>query len=65
MATIGGLTIGVLENTRYLFCSMVILSLSIGLSYWYKSKFVVAIEWIFAFFLNKRGTRLIYRENLY
>ena len=42
----------------WLFWSLIHLVYLIG----YKSKFVVAIEWIFAFFFNKRGTRLIYRE---
>ena len=28
----------------------------------YRSKILVAIEWIFAYFFNKRGTRLIYRD---
>ena len=66
MATIGGFkAIGVVGKyeisgfVAWLFWSLIHLIYLIG----YKSKFVVAIEWIFAFFLNKRGTRLIYREN--
>ena len=43
----------------WLFWSLIHLIYLIG----YKSKIVVVIEWIFAFFLNKRGTRLIYRDN--
>ena len=66
MATIGGFkAIGVVGRFEisgfiaWLFWSLIHLIYLIG----YKSKFVVAIEWIFAFFFNKRGTRLIYRDN--
>ena len=66
MATIGGFkAIGVVGKYEisgfiaWLFWSLIHLVYLIG----YKSKFVVAIEWIFAFFFNKRGTRLIYRDN--
>jgi len=66
MATIGGFTaIGVVGKIEisgfvaWLFWSLIHLVYLIG----YKSKFVVVIEWIFAFFFNKRGTRLIYRNN--
>ena len=66
MATIGGFkAIGVVGKyeisgfVAWLFWSLIHLVYLIG----YKSKIVVVIEWIFAFFLNKRGTRLIYREN--
>ena len=66
MATIGGFkAIGVVGKFEisgfiaWLFWSLIHLVYLIG----YKSKFVVAIEWIFAFFFNKRGTRLIYRNN--
>ena len=67
MATIGGFkAIGVIGNVKisgllaWLFWSLIHLVYLIG----YKSKLIVLIEWIFAFFLNKRGTRLIYRENI-
>ena len=66
MATIGGFkAIGVVGKYEisgfiaWLFWSLIHLVYLIG----YKSKFVVAIEWIIAFFFNKRGTRLIYRDN--
>ena len=66
MATIGGFkAIGVVGKFEisgfiaWLFWSLIHLVYLIG----YKSKLVVAIEWIFAFFFNKRGTRLIYRNN--
>lgn len=66
MATIGGFkAIGVVGKFEisgfiaWLFWSLIHLVYLIG----YKSKFVVAIEWVFAFFFNKRGTRLIYRNN--
>lgn len=66
MATIGGFKaigiVGKFEISGFLawsFWSLIHLVYLIG----YKSKFVVAIEWIFAFFFNKRGTRLIYRNN--
>ncbi len=66
MATIGGFkAIGVVGRYEisgfiaWLFWSLIHLIYLIG----YKSKIVVVIEWIFAFFLNKRGTRLIYRDN--
>ena len=66
MATIGGFkAIGVVGKFEisgfiaWLFWSLIHLVYLIG----FKSKFVVAIEWIFAFFFNKRGTRLIYRNN--
>ena len=65
MATIGRFkAIGVIGNfemagfTAWLFWSLIHLIYLIG----YRSKILVAIEWIFAYFLNKRGTRLIYRE---
>jgi NADH dehydrogenase len=65
MATIGGFkAIGVVGKFEisgfiaWLFWSLIHLIYLIG----YKSKFLVAVEWIFAFFLNKRGTRLIYRN---
>ena len=65
MATIGGFkAIGVVGKYEisgfiaWLFWSLIHLIYLIG----YKSKFLVAVEWIFAFFLNKRGTRLIYRN---
>jgi NADH dehydrogenase len=67
MATIGGFkAIGVIGKLKisgllaWLFWSLIHLVYLIG----YKSKFIVVIEWIFAYFLNKRGTRLIYRENI-
>ena len=67
MATIGGFkAIGVIGKMKisgllaWLFWSLIHLVYLIG----YKSKFIVLIEWIFAYFLNKRGTRLIYRENI-
>ena len=67
MATIGGFkAIGVIGNLQvsgllaWLFWSLIHLVYLIG----YKSKLIVVIEWIFAYFLNKRGTRLIYRENI-
>ena len=66
MATIGGFkAIGVVGKIEisgfvaWLFWSLIHLVYLIG----YKSKFVVVIEWIFAFFFNKRGTRLIFRNN--
>ncbi len=66
MATIGGFkAVGVIGKFEisgfiaWLFWSLIHLVYLIG----YKSKFVVAIEWIFAFFFNKRGTRLIYRNS--
>ena len=67
MATIGGFkAIGIIGKVKisgliaWLFWSLIHLVYLIG----YKSKFIVLIEWIFAYFLNKRGTRLIYRENI-
>ena len=67
MATIGGFkAIGVIGKLKisgllaWLFWSLIHLVYLIG----YKSKLIVLIEWIFAYFLNKRGTRLIYRENI-
>ena len=66
MATIGGFkAIGVVGKFEisgfiaWLFWSLIHLVYLIG----YKSKFVVAIEWIFAFFFKKRGIRLIYRDS--
>jgi NADH dehydrogenase len=65
MATIGGFkAIGVVGKFEisgfiaWLFWSLIHLIYLIG----YKSTILVAVEWIFAFFLNKRGTRLIYRN---
>ena len=65
MATIGRFkAIGVIGNfelagfTAWLFWSLIHLVYLIG----YRSKILVAIEWIFAYFFNKRGTRLIYRD---
>ena len=65
MATIGRFkAIGVVGKfemagfTAWLFWSLIHLIYLIG----YRSKILVAIEWIFAYFLNKRGTRLIYRD---
>ena len=65
MATIGRFkAIGVVGNfelagfTAWLFWSLIHLVYLIG----YRSKILVAIEWIFAYFFNKRGTRLIYRD---
>ena len=65
MATIGRFkAVGVLGNfemagfTAWIFWSLIHLIYLIG----YRSKILVAIEWIFAYFLNKRGTRLIYRD---
>ena len=65
MATIGRFKgIGVVGNfelagfTAWLFWSLIHLVYLIG----YRSKILVAIEWIFAYFFNKRGTRLIYRD---
>ena len=62
MATIGRFkAIGVVGNfelagfTAWLFWSLIHLVYLIG----YRSKILVAIEWIFAYFFNKRGTRLI------
>ena len=67
MATIGGFkAIGVIGKLQvsgllaWLIWSLIHLVYLIG----YKSKIIVVIEWIFAYFLNKRGTRLIYRENI-
>ena len=67
MATIGGFkAIGVIGKIQvsgllaWLTWSLVHLVYLIG----YKSKFIVLIEWDFAYFLNKRGTRIIYRENI-
>jgi NADH dehydrogenase len=67
MATIGGFkAIGVIGKLKisgllaWFFWSLIHLVYLIG----YKSKFIVLIEWIFAYFLNKRGTRLIYRNNI-
>ena len=67
MATIGGFkAIGVIGKLQvsgllaWLIWSIIHLVYLIG----YKSKLVVVIEWIFAYFLNKRGTRLIYRKNI-
>jgi len=67
MATVGGFrAIGVIGKFQisgilaWLFWSLIHLVYLIG----YKSKFIVLIEWVFAYFLNKRGTRLIYRENI-
>ena len=67
MATIGGFkAIGVIGKLKisgllaWLFWSLIHLVYLIG----YKSKLIVLIEWIFAYFLNKRGTRLIYREHI-
>jgi len=65
MATIGRFkAIGVVGSfelagfTAWLFWSLIHLVYLIG----YRSKILVAIEWIFAYFFNKRGTRLIYRD---
>ena len=65
MATIGRFkAIGVVGNFEmagffaWLFWSLIHLIYLIG----YRSKILVSIEWVFAYFLNKRGTRLIYRE---
>ena len=65
MATIGRFkAIGVVGNfelagfTAWLFWSLIHLVYLNG----YRSKILVAIEWIFAYFFNKRGTRLIYRD---
>ena len=65
MATIGRFkAIGDVGNfelagfTAWLFWSLIHLVYLIG----YRSKILVAIEWIFAYFFNKRGTRLIYRD---
>ena len=67
MATVGGFrAIGVIGKFQisgilaWLFWSLIHLVYLIG----YKSKFIVLIEWVFAYFLNKRGTRLIYRKNI-
>ena len=67
MATIGGFkAIGVIGKIQvsgllaWLTWSLVHLVYLIG----YKSKFIVLIEWVFAYFLNKRGTRIIYRKNI-
>ena len=67
MATIGGFkAIGVIGKIQisgllaWLFWSLIHLVYLIG----YKSKLIVIIEWLFAYFLNKRGTRLIYRESI-
>ena len=67
MATIGGFkAIGVIGKIQvsgllaWLTWSLVHLVYLIG----YKSKFIVLIEWVFAYFLNRRGTRIIYRENI-
>ena len=67
MATVGGFkAIGVIGKLQvsgllaWLIWSLVHLVYLIG----YKSKLIVVIEWIFAYFLNKRGTRLIYRKNI-
>ncbi len=67
MATVGGFkAIGVIGKFQisgllaWLFWSLIHLVYLIG----YKSKFIVLIEWVFAYFLNKRGTRLIYRNNI-
>ena len=67
MATIGGFkAIGVIGKIQvsgllaWLTWSLVHLVYLIG----YKSKVIVIIEWVFAYFLNKRGTRIIYRKNI-
>jgi len=67
MATVGGFkAIGVIGKLQisgllaWLFWSLIHLVYLIG----YKSKFIVLIEWVFAYFFNKRGTRLIYRNNV-
>lgn len=67
MATIGGFkAIGVIGKIQvsgllaWLTWSLVHLVYLIG----YKSKVIVLIEWVFAYFLNKRGTRIIYRKNI-
>ena len=67
MATVGGFkAIGVIGKLQvsgllaWLIWSLVHLVYLIG----YKSKLIVVIEWVFAYFLNKRGTRLIYRKNI-
>ena len=65
MATIGRFkAIGVVGKfemagfVAWMFWSLIHLIYLIG----YRSKILVAIEWVFAYFLNKRGTRLIYRD---
>ena len=65
MATIGRFkAVGVVGKfemagfVAWMFWSLIHLIYLIG----YRSKILVAIEWIFAYFLNKRGTRLIYRD---
>tara|TARA_B000000475_G_scaffold30576_1_gene23233 strand:+ start:287 stop:1531 length:1245 start_codon:yes stop_codon:yes gene_type:complete len=65
MATVGKFkAVGVVGNLEitgliaWLFWSLIHLIYLIG----YRSKIVVAIEWIYAYFFNKRGTRLIYRD---
>ena len=65
MATVGKFkAVGVVGNLEitgliaWLFWSLIHLVYLIG----YRSKIVVAIEWIYAYFFNKRGTRLIYRD---
>jgi len=65
MATIGRFkAVGVVGKfemagfVAWVFWSLIHLIYLIG----YRSKILVAIEWIFAYFLNKRGTRLIYRD---
>ena len=67
MATVGGFkAIGVIGKIQvsgllaWLTWSLVHLVYLIG----YKSKVIVLIEWVFAYFLNKRGTRIIYRKNI-
>ena len=65
MATVGRFkAVGVIGNLEitgliaWLFWSLIHLVYLIG----YRSKIVVAIEWTYAYFFNKRGTRLIYRD---
>ena len=65
MATIGRFkAVGVVGKfemagfVAWMFWSLIHLIYLIG----YRSKILVVIEWIFAYFLNKRGTRLIYRD---
>ena len=65
MATVGKFkAVGVVGNLEitgliaWLFWSLIHIVYLIG----YRTKIVVAIQWTYAYFFNKRGTRLIYRD---
>jgi NADH dehydrogenase len=65
MATVGKFkAVGVVGNLEitgliaWLFWSLIHIVYLIG----YRTKILVAIQWTYAYFFNKRGTRLIYRD---